>query len=81
LKVADARGTIAPLTREGDVREISAFARRLVAVGRNEATGQPPKWNFHKYLITPGARQVYSFNTRVEPDAPEIMGQLTPLLR
>ena len=32
-------------------------------------------------LITPGARQVYSFNTRVEPDAPEIMGKLTPLLK
>jgi glutathione peroxidase len=47
----------------------------------NEATGQPPKWNFHKYLITPGAQQVYSFNTRVEPDAPEIMGKLTPLLK
>ena len=46
-----------------------------------EATGQAPKWNFHKYLITPGAAQVYSFNTRVEPDAPEIMGKLTPLLR
>lgn len=29
----------------------------------------------------PGARQVYSFNTRVEPDAPEIMGKLTPLLK
>jgi len=46
-----------------------------------EATGQPPKWNFHKYLISPGARQVYSFGTRVEPDAPEIMGKLTPLLK
>jgi len=47
----------------------------------NEATGQPPTWNFHKYLITPGAREVYSFNTRVEPDAPEIMAKLTPLLK
>jgi glutathione peroxidase len=46
-----------------------------------EATGQPPKWNFHKYLIMPGGKQVHSFNTRVEPDAPEIMGKLTPLLK
>ena len=40
------------------------------------ATGQAPRWNFHKYVITPGASQVYSFNTRVEPDAPEIMEKL-----
>jgi glutathione peroxidase len=46
-----------------------------------EATGQPPKWNFHKYLIAPGAKQVYSFATRVEPDSPEIMGKLLPLLK
>jgi glutathione peroxidase len=45
------------------------------------ATGQEPKWNFHKYVITPGARQVYSFGTRVEPDAPEIMGRIKPNLR
>ena len=24
-----------------------------------EATGQPPRWNFHKYLIMPGGTQVY----------------------
>jgi glutathione peroxidase len=46
-----------------------------------DATGQPPKWNFHKYLIAPGARQVYSFATQVEPDSPEILGKLTPLLK
>jgi glutathione peroxidase len=45
------------------------------------ATGQEPKWNFHKYVITPGAKQVYSFGTRVEPDAPEIMGRITPNLK
>jgi glutathione peroxidase len=47
----------------------------------HETTGQPPKWNFHKYLIAPGAKQVYSFNTRVEPDSPEVMAKLTPLLK
>ena len=46
-----------------------------------EATGEQPKWNFHKYLIAPGGRQVYSFGTRVEPDGPEIMSKLTPLLK
>jgi glutathione peroxidase len=46
-----------------------------------EATGQPPKWNFHKYLITPGGRQVYSFATPVEPDSAEILSKLAPLLK
>ena len=46
-----------------------------------DATGEPPKWNFHKYLITPGAKRVYSFSTKVEPDSPEIMNRLKPLLQ
>ena len=46
-----------------------------------ETTGQPPRWNFHKYLIMPGAKQVYSFNTKVEPDSAEIMSKLTPALK
>jgi glutathione peroxidase len=45
------------------------------------ATGQEPGWNFHKYLIAPGGTQVYSFATRMEPDAPEIMGKLKPMLK
>jgi glutathione peroxidase len=46
-----------------------------------EATGQSPQWNFHKYLISPGATRVYSFATRVEPDSAEIMDKLTPMLK
>jgi glutathione peroxidase len=45
----------------------------------SERTGQPPTWNFHKYLIAPGGKQVYSFATKVEPDSPEVMTKLTPL--
>ena len=29
----------------------------------------------------PGAKQVYSFNTNVEPDSAEIMGKLAPALK
>lgn len=52
------------------------FYRQLKA-----ATGQEPGWNFYKYAITSGAKQVYRFCTRVEPDAPEIMCKITPNLR
>ena len=31
------------------------------------ATGQPPKWNFHKYLIDRQGRAVKSFPSQVEP--------------
>lgn len=44
-------------------------------------TGQQPMWNFHKYIILPGATKVYSFSTDVEPDSPQIMGVLKPYLK
>jgi len=67
-----------PMISKGSVKgdKATPFYQQLKA-----ATGQAPQWNFHKYLITPGAKQVYSFGTRVEPDAPEIMGKITPSLR
>ena len=67
-----------PMVEKSSVTGPSAdpFYRQL-----REATGEPPKWNFHKYLIAPGGKQVYSFSTRVEPDAPEIMSRLKPWLK
>ena len=52
------------------------FYRQLRA-----ATGQSPQWNFHKYLIAPDGKTVYSFDTQVEPDAREIMSRLRPMLK
>jgi glutathione peroxidase len=62
-----------PMVEKSSVIGIAAepLFRQLAA-----ATGEAPRWNFHKYVITPGAARVYSFNTRVEPDAPEIMDKL-----
>jgi glutathione peroxidase len=62
-----------PMVEKSSVVGIAAdpLLKQLTA-----ATGQAPRWNFHKYVITPGAARVYSFNTRVEPDAPEIMDKL-----
>ncbi len=64
-----------------EMTSVTGIAADLLYKQLSEVTGQAPKWNFHKYLITPGAAQVYSFSTRTEPDAPEIMGKLTPLLK
>jgi glutathione peroxidase len=49
--------------------------------GLAKATGEEPGWNFHKYLIAPGARGVYSFSTRTEPDSNAIVGKLKPMLK
>jgi glutathione peroxidase len=45
------------------------------------ATHQPPMWNFYKYLILPGGKQVYAFSSDVEPEASEIMDKLKPYLK
>lgn len=50
--------------------------KELVAV-----TKQAPMWNFHKYLILPEAKQVYSYSSDVQPDAPEVMDKLKPFLK
>jgi len=52
------------------------FFRQLRAV-----TGEAPQWNFHKYLIAPDGKTVYSFRSQVEPDSREIMSRLAPMLR
>lgn len=52
------------------------FFRQLRA-----ATGEAPEWNFHKYLIAPDGKSVYSFRTAVEPDSREIMSRLLPMLK
>ncbi|MCC7549115.1 MAG: glutathione peroxidase [Burkholderiales bacterium] len=46
-----------------------------------KATGEEPGWNFHKYLIAPGGKSVYSFSTRTEPDSAAILGKLEPMLK
>lgn len=67
-----------PMISKGSVTGANAnpFYQQL-----NAATGQAPKWNFHKYLIMPGGNQVFSFNTRVDPDAQEIMDRIKAGLR
>ena len=45
------------------------------------AAGEAPQWNFHKYLIAPDGKTVYSFRSQVEPDSREIMSRLSPMLK
>jgi glutathione peroxidase len=37
------------------------------------ATKSEPGWNFHKYLIGRNGKVIAAFNTKVKPDAPELV--------
>jgi len=45
-----------------------------------KATGQAPKWNFHKYLVDREGRNVLSFPTRFEPGDPRMLEAIERLL-
>ena len=45
-----------------------------------QATGQRPKWNFHKYLIARDGRSAVSFPSKVEPESPEFVAKVEELL-
>ena len=52
------------------------FFKRLA-----DATLDPPTWNFHKYLIAPDGKTVYSFASGVAPDSEQVMSKLQPMLK
>jgi glutathione peroxidase len=45
-----------------------------------QATGERPKWNFHKYLIARDGRTIASFPSKIEPDSPEFVARVESLL-
>ena len=45
-----------------------------------KASGQAPRWNFHKYLVDRSGRQVQSFATQVEPKDPKLISAIERLL-
>src|SRR3954468_20770378 len=46
-----------------------------------KASGQAPRWNFHKYLVDRSGARVQSFDTRVAPDDPKLIGAIERLLQ
>jgi glutathione peroxidase len=45
-----------------------------------QATGERPKWNFHKYLIDRSGKAAGSYGSRVEPTAAELVNAIEKLL-
>jgi len=46
-----------------------------------KASGQAPRWNFHKYLVDRSGTQVTSFDTKVAPDDPRLIQAVEKLLQ
>jgi glutathione peroxidase len=44
------------------------------------ASGQSPRWNFHKYLVDRRGERVQSFGTRVEPHDAKLVNAIERLL-
>jgi glutathione peroxidase len=44
-------------------------------------TGQTPSWNFFKYVILPGGKEVHAFSSDVKPDAAEIVSKIKANLK
>lgn len=44
------------------------------------STGQPPRWNFHKYLVDRQGRVVKAFSSKVTPLDPEITREIEAAL-
>jgi glutathione peroxidase len=45
-----------------------------------KATGQAPKWNFHKYLVDRGGARVQSFGSAVTPEDPKLLAAIEKML-
>lgn len=64
------------------------FAKTSVAPGASalydnlaKLTGERPKWNFHKYVISRDGARVTSFGTKIDPEAPEFIAKVEELLK
>ncbi len=51
--------------------EANPFYKQLSA-----KTGRAPSWNFFKYVILPGGKEVYAYSSDVKPDAAEIVSKI-----
>jgi glutathione peroxidase len=45
-----------------------------------KATGERPKWNFHKYLVAADGKTVKSFASNVAPESPQIQMEIDRLI-
>jgi len=49
--------------------------------GLAKATGERPRWNFHKYLIDRSGTRALSFASRIDPESTEIVQAIETMLK
>jgi glutathione peroxidase len=64
-----------PMFAKTELRKNALFADLA------KASGQAPRWNFHKYLVDRSGSRVLSFDTRVAPDDAKLVGAIERLLQ
>jgi glutathione peroxidase len=64
-----------PMFAKSELRKNPLFADLI------KASGAAPRWNFHKYLVDRSGARVQSFDTRVAPDDPKLVGAIERLLQ
>jgi glutathione peroxidase len=52
-----------------------------VYLGLIAASGQPPQWNFHKYLLGRDGALVATFPSKVAPEDPKLVAAVEEALR
>ena len=60
--------------------DVSGPGRNPLYAALAQATGQSPRWNFHKYLIDRSGKVVASFASEVEPQAKPLLAALDKAL-
>jgi glutathione peroxidase len=53
----------------------NAFYKQLAS-----KTGVVPQWNFYKYVIAPGGKDVTAFESTVKPDSADLVAKFKPYL-
>jgi glutathione peroxidase len=67
-----------PMMAKSAVRghDVNPFYKQLIA-----KTGTSPKWNFYKYVISPGGEKVTVYSSFTKPDSKAILKEITPHLK
>lgn len=69
-----------PMFGKSHVKATSGAALNPLYADLARATGQAPRWNFHKYVIARDGRSVTSHASDVDPGSPEFVAGVERLL-